>query len=259
MEISQKGVDLIKTFEGCRLKAYDDATEQVVNENDVVKGTLTIGYGHTENVYKGEVITPEQAESLLKSDLNIYSGYVQAAINNKTISFDVNQNMFDALTSFTYNCGQGNLQKLCSGRSSAEVAEHMLLYVNKGTVWENGLTKRRIAEHDLFLTPIVNPTPKPVEPNYQTYTIRKGDTLSSIARKFNTGVNVLASLNNIANVNKIYVGQVIKISQIREYVVKSGDTLTGISYRIGCSIKWLCDKNGISNPNVINVGQVLKY
>lgn len=154
MQISQNGIDLIKKFEGCSLCSYDDLTGRAVGINDNVQGTLTIGYGHTgQDVYKGESITQSEADEMLKNDLVKYSDLVQLAINSNIINFYVNQNMFDALTSFVYNLGYSNLCLLCGNRTPTQVAEHMTAYVNKGSVWEQGLTRRRNAEKDLFLTP----------------------------------------------------------------------------------------------------------
>jgi GH24 family phage-related lysozyme (muramidase) len=146
MNISQKGIDMIKEFEGCKLTAYDDGT-----------GTPTIGYGHTKDVKWGDVITQEKAEELLKDeDLPEYEGYVQALINNGIIEFPLNQNMFDALTSFCMNLGNSNLIMLVKNRNASTVADKILLYNHaNGEVWE-GLTRRRNAERQLFLKPCEN-------------------------------------------------------------------------------------------------------
>lgn len=137
MKISQVGIDLIKSFEGCVLTAY------LCPSN-----VWTIGYGHTTGVYQGQVITKVQAEQLLKEDIVKYENYV----NNTGLS--LNQNQFDALVSFTYNCGSGNLKKLIANRSLSEIAEAILLYnKSRGTVLK-GLVRRREAERKLFLTPV---------------------------------------------------------------------------------------------------------
>ncbi len=137
MKISQKGIDLIKSFEGCVLSAY------LCPSN-----VWTIGYGHTTGVYQGQVITKEQAEEYLKTDLVRYEGYV----NNTCLV--LNQNQFDALVSFTYNCGSGNLKKLIANRNIAQIAEAMLLYNKSNGKTLSGLVRRREAERKLFLTPV---------------------------------------------------------------------------------------------------------
>ncbi len=108
--------------------------------------------------------------------------------------------------------------------------------------------------------------PKPTPNNDTVYTVKRGDTLSGIAKRYGTTYQKLASYNNIANPNKIYVGQKIKIPKSNEdvfttYVVKSGDTLSSIASRY--KTKWQTiyadNKNVIGkNPNIIYAGQKLK-
>ena len=136
MKTSDKGIALIKSFEGCVLTAYKCPS-----------GVWTIGYGHTAGVKEGQTITLAQAEEFLKSDLVKYENYVK----NKGLS--LNQNQFDALVSFTYNCGAGNLTKLVNGRTLKQIADALLLYnKSKGKILA-GLVRRRQAERALFLTP----------------------------------------------------------------------------------------------------------
>lgn len=142
MTISDRGVELIAKYEGCRLAAYKCPA-----------GVWTIGYGHTAGVKPGDTLPDEQtAKNLLKQDLKKYGGYVNDCVKKGTICFPLNQNRFDALTSFTYNCGQGNLQKLVSGRDAATVAEKLLLYNKGGGKVLAGLVKRREEERALFLS-----------------------------------------------------------------------------------------------------------
>lgn len=95
-----------------------------------------------------------------------------------------------------------------------------------------------------------------------TYTVRYGDTLSAIASRYGTSISALASLNGIGNPNRIYPGQVLKLSgdsSTRSYTVRSGDTLSGIASRLGTSWTSLKAKNGIANANLIYPGQTLYY
>lgn len=148
MKINNKGLQLIKSFEGCRLVAYDDLQpKKTITDISQVKGTLTIGYGHTAGVTVGMVISQAQADNMLKSDLKKYEDYVT---NN--VSIPLNENQFSALVSFCYNCGVGNLIKLVKNRNAEQIAEAMLLYnKSKGKVLK-GLVSRRQAERELFLT-----------------------------------------------------------------------------------------------------------
>ena len=99
-----------------------------------------------------------------------------------------------------------------------------------------------------------------------TYTVKSGDTLSSIASKYNTTYQKLAQYNNITNPNIINIGQVIKIpstnnSQLSNkeyYTVKNGDNLSSIAKRYGTTVNQLVSWNNISNANLIYVGQKLR-
>lgn len=139
MQISNNGIELIKRFEGCRLVAYKAVkTEEY----------YTIGYGHYgADVFKGMTISQKQAEDYLKKDLEKFENYV----NKYVTTFSPNQNQFDALVSFTYNCGLASLQKLTKGRTAEQVAEHITAYVFSGGQKLEGLVKRRNAEKELFL------------------------------------------------------------------------------------------------------------
>ncbi|OMI26892.1 glycoside hydrolase [Bacillus haynesii] len=111
--------------------------------------------------------------------------------------------------------------------------------------------------------PVSNKKPVKTE---TVYTVKKGDALSVIAKKYNTTVKALQSLNNIKDPNKIYVGQKLKISSSAStasnkkqyYTIKSGDTLSGISKRFNTSIKTLQNWNGIKNANKIYAGQKIR-
>lgn len=142
MKPSPKCVELVAKFEGCQLKAYRCPA-----------GVWTIGYGHTENVKEGDMLSSKkEAQELLLKDLERYAAYVNRLIADKTIVFSVNQNMFDALTSFVYNCGPGNLKTLVNGRDAETIAQKILLYDKCNGKVLNGLSRRRKAERKLFLS-----------------------------------------------------------------------------------------------------------
>ena len=151
MSISQRGIDLIKSFEGFRGKAYKALSTEKY---------YTIGYGHYgADVYEGMTITKEEAERLLRSDLVKYTGYVNTFLN--TYNITVNQNQFDALTSFTYNVG--NVWKnqdfslkryLINGINNYSADQITTAFRNwnkSGGKVIPGLTRRREAEAKLFL------------------------------------------------------------------------------------------------------------
>ena len=134
--IGQNGLNLIKSFEGLRLVAYQDSG-----------GIWTIGYGHTGNVKKGMVINEKIAEQFLKEDCQKFANFVD---NKSYCPFNLNSNQRDALISFAYNCGQGNLRKLCSNTTIKEIPNRMLQYNKAKGVVLAGLVRRRKAEVELF-------------------------------------------------------------------------------------------------------------
>lgn len=147
MKVSENGIKLIKQFEGCKLSAYLDAA-----------GVPTIGYGHTKGVKMGQKITQEEAEALLKEDLEKFDANV--TYYDSTYNYKFNQNEHDALTSFAFNIG--SLSGLTNGgkRTKYQIAQKIQAYVNAGGKKMAGLVKRRKAEYDLFITPVVNASDK---------------------------------------------------------------------------------------------------
>lgn len=136
--IGQAGLALIKQFEGCRLTAYQCSA-----------GVWTIGYGHTVGVYKGMKITQKKAEAYLLQDVAKFEKYIN---NPSYVPFtaQLNQNQFDALVSFAFNLGQGNVKKLCTGRTMNQIAIAMLNYNKAAGKASEGLKRRRKAEQALF-------------------------------------------------------------------------------------------------------------
>lgn len=136
MDITKEGLELIKGYEGLRLTAY----KAVSTEEH-----WTIGYGHYgEDVKQGMMITEGQAEAYLKADC---ASAVRAV---KALGIAFNQNQFNALVSFTYNCGAGNLKKLCNGRTIEEIGEKIVLYNKSGGKVLKGLVRRRAEEQALY-------------------------------------------------------------------------------------------------------------
>jgi lysozyme len=140
MNISQAGVDLIKSYEGCRLSAYLDAVS-----------IPTIGYGHTgPEVELGQTISQDEADVLLLQDLQRFCQGVDRLAPGAT------QNQFDALVSFAYNLGLGSLQSSTLLRKYltndvAGAADEFLKWDKAAGKVLLGLAKRRAAERALFL------------------------------------------------------------------------------------------------------------
>lgn len=139
MKISEKGLNLIKQFEGCKLTAYRDAI-----------GVLTIGYGHTgADIKENQKITQKKADELLKADVHRFELHV----SEYRKKYKFSQNEFDALVSFAFNIGSINQLTKNGKRNKGQIADAILLYNKAGGKVLNGLVKRRKAEHDLFVSP----------------------------------------------------------------------------------------------------------
>ena len=138
MNIGNKGLELIKSFEGCQLTAYRCPAN-----------ILTIGWGRTSGVYEGMVISQAQADQFLFEDVQRFVN----AVNQYQARFNFNQNEFDALVSFTYNCGAGSLANVMSCcNTKQEIAEECKLYNKGGGIILAGLVRRREEEYNLFMS-----------------------------------------------------------------------------------------------------------
>lgn len=137
LKTGKAGINLIKQFEGCRLQAYKCPA-----------GVQTIGYGHTGGVKPGQAISQAQADAILLVDLEKF----EKNVNKYQEKYKFSQSEFDALVSFAFNLG--SIDKLTAGgtRNRKEIAEKMLQYNKAGGKELPGLTRRRKAERDLFLS-----------------------------------------------------------------------------------------------------------
>jgi len=142
-KINNKGLNLIKEFEGLETAAYRDAAD-----------VLTIGFGHTKGVNEGDTITEQIAAAMLDKELREYEGYV-----DDMVDVPLNPNQHAALVSFVYNLGPTNLKdstllkRLNEGKYedvSAQLKRWNKARVNGELTEMEGLTKRRQAEADLF-------------------------------------------------------------------------------------------------------------
>ena len=139
MKISEQRLELIKHFEGCELEAYKCAA-----------GVWTIGYGHIKTAVEGKVITQEEADNLLVEEIIEYEDYVRAAVK-----VPLKQYQFDALVSWTFNLGNGNLNastmlKVLNREEYEGVPAQMARWNKAGGKVLEGLIRRREAEGLLF-------------------------------------------------------------------------------------------------------------
>ena len=146
MKTGERGLALIKEFEGCKLSAYQCPA-----------GVWTIGIGSTHYgdgtpITKGRTLPNEKAAIAL---LAATIGQFEKAVN--AMNVELTQNEFDALVSLTYNIGAGNLasstlvKMLKAGDNKAEIAKQFLRWNKAGGKEMAGLTRRRKAESELFL------------------------------------------------------------------------------------------------------------
>jgi GH24 family phage-related lysozyme (muramidase) len=146
--INQAGIDLIKSFEGFKPKAYLDMV-----------GVPTLGYGCTvgvtkQNVIDGRTITEQEAEEMLRTELGSHENAVSFYV-----TVELNDNQFAALVSFAYNLGNGSLHgstllKLLNSGDTAGASDEFLKWDRAGGQVVAGLERRRTAEQALFNQPV---------------------------------------------------------------------------------------------------------
>lgn len=140
MRTSDRGLSLIKSFEGLRLQAYQDAV-----------GVWTIGYGATRGVKAGMAISKDQAERMLVNDVQRFEPDI-----DRLVKVPLSQNQWDALMSFVYNLGAANLEsstllRLLNQGDYAGAADQFPRWNRAGGKVLQGLVKRRAAERAMFL------------------------------------------------------------------------------------------------------------
>lgn len=152
MKINQKGLEIIKSFEGCKLEAYLCPA-----------GVPTIGYGTTKingkAVKMGTKITKEQAEEYLRADVEKF----EKAVMKYNDVYNFTENQFSALVSFAYNIGSIDQLTARGVRSIAEISAKIPVYNKANGVELKGLTRRRLAEKELFDSDDVQAPAKPAK------------------------------------------------------------------------------------------------
>jgi len=140
VNISQTGLELIKSFESLCLMAYMPTPDDVP----------TIGYGSTRGVTMGDTCTESEALQMLKEDCSEAEGCVSMAVD-----VELSQNQFDALVSLVFNIGCGafrgsTLLKLLNAGDYAAAQQQFGRWNKQAGKVLNGLTRRREAEAELF-------------------------------------------------------------------------------------------------------------
>lgn len=140
--LSANGLNLIKSFEGCKLTAYKCVPTEKY---------YTIGYGHYgSDVKAGMTITLKRAEELLLQDCQKFVNHVNSYMDK----YNFNQNQFDALVSFAYNIGSIKQLTANGTRTTAQISAKITAYNKSGGKVLKGLVNRRAKEKALFDTPI---------------------------------------------------------------------------------------------------------
>jgi lysozyme len=274
MEISQVGINLIKSFEGCRLTSYQD-----------VVGVWTIGYGHTSGVRSGQTITQQQADDLLKSDLASFGNQVTDLVH-----VPLNQYQFDALVSFCYNVGvhafaTSTLLQMLNAKDYNGASNQFDLWVHaKGKVIQ-GLVTRRKAEKSLFTRSIETPKTTNIlqtlrclhrtdirnAPSHDATFVRDAlpdEEFHVFEKRTINGQswNLIGGdehsqfwVDDNRGGNFYWVDNPNNHATTQNYTVRTGETLGIIAKRMNTTIGTILKLNpSITNKNVVYAGQVIK-
>ena len=151
MKTSETGIQMLKNFEGCKLKAYKDTS-----------GIITIGYGHTINVKENDKITLQQAEELFKEDL-INAEIPANAVNTTLLIKEMQliQNNFDALVCLIFNIGStrffhSNLaNQLVTDPKHHAIIVYWMQYIFSGKNVSVSLVQRRSIELSYYFSSVI--------------------------------------------------------------------------------------------------------
>lgn len=141
MTINAAGLELIQDFESCRLEAYQDSI-----------GRWTLGYGRTQGIIPGMTCTQQEADEWFEDDIN----FVAARLSH-ILPTTLTENQYSACVSLAYNIGvarfrQTEMLVLLKAGAFQSAADEFLKFNHAGGHVVDGLTRRRKAERELFLT-----------------------------------------------------------------------------------------------------------
>lgn len=297
-EVKNSGIDIvyIKSSEGTN---YIDPYFRS-HYNGAKTNNLNIGFYHfltasneqeaiNEAKFFASVINGLDTDCRLAMDFEVFNGLSINEINNISFTFLSEVQNLTGKEVIVYS-DAFNTRETFNSSLAAEypvwVAEYGVnepedgnwptwvgfQYTNQGRI--NGITgnvDRDFFTADIFLSDrstITVPEAAPPSTNTDFIIVKRGDTLSQIATKYNTSYQYLAKINNIANPNLIFVGQRIYIPTLETsnkgdtshilYVVQRGNTLTQISKLYDISIQSIVNLNNIANPNLIFTGEILR-
>jgi len=223
--VNQAGMDLIKRWEGCKLKAYKD-----------VAGVWTVGYGLTSaagfiEVGPDTVLTQEEADWYLEQAVNKYADGIRSAI-----TAPINENQFAAFVSLAYNVGIAGVRRSSAVRHFNaghldKVPRAIRAWNKAGGRVVQGLVNRREAEVKLFQTPVVSVANQPTPPSTQQRTSpTQSKTMQAsavqIASGVGTGIGAFAALDGTAQLIAVgFAGLIVLMAVwiMRERLKKWGE------------------------------------
>lgn len=211
MKLSKNGLQMIKNFEGLILVA-----------SDKLDGVWTVGYGCTVGVKPYQRVTEKQAEKMLLKEVSKHETYVNKYVNQ----LKLNQNQFDALVSFSYNCGIGNLKNLVADkngkatRDKKTISEKMLLYNKCNGKVMRGLVNRRKKENELFCSKDLRTVEKSSAIK-KTSNVNNNMTLVEICKILygKTDFNFRKELYKNCTGSELYIGSISQNLKLKKYLL----------------------------------------
>ena len=223
-ELAKEGQTIRKAYQR-RLPSDTSKDYYFMQRNTGITEPITVEYGFLDTASDAEKLKNnylKYAEATVRAVLN-YIGYIEGTDN-------------------TYTVKKGDSLYKIANEYNTTVDELMKL---------NNLSSNLLSIGQKILIPKQN------ESQDFDYIVKLGDTLYSIANKYNTTVNEIKSLNNL-NSNLLTIGQTLKLPKIKNntYIVKSGDNLYSIANKYNTTVDELKKKNNLSS-NLLTIGQVL--
>lgn len=306
-QVKNSGIEVvyIKASQGNNIKdPYFDINYENAKANNLKVGfyhfltATTVDEANQEATFFASVISGKQADCKLAMDYEQFDGIDTQLINQIAMAFVqkveeltkkqviIYSDVYNSENTFNSELASqgelwiayyGDYKNLENVNSSWNIFIGVQ-YTDQGNVpGINVSVDRNLFAEEIFLDDNSEiPNTENPNGNYNTetiyYTVKRGDTLSSIASRYGTTVQEIAQINGIQNVNLIYPGQVLRITTNSNvpgsesngtrktyYTVKRGDTLWGISRKYGISVQNIVSWNNIQNPNLIYPGQRLIF
>ncbi len=294
-QVANSGIQIvyIKSSEGTSyIDPYFETNYQKAKENNLKVGVYhyviarSIEEAEQEATFFSSVISGKEVDCRLAIDFESFGELDVEQINQITLAFLRKVQQLTGKEMVVYS-NTNDARNIFSGELAnqyplwvAEYGTEEPGYNGKWNVWIGyqytdrgiingirGYVDRDKFTKEIFLSDsskIPNNTGKDPNNSNITYIVQRGNTLSQIATRYGTTVQNIARLNNIENINLIYVGQKLiipnvneKTSTVQTYTVQRGDTLSQIAVRFNTTVEQLVRLNNISNPNLIYPGETL--